>query len=323
MDIPSYLMGAIKGAHDAGIKYVVVQELPTTGEEGIIYLVPKSTSKTNNIYDEYMYISNNWELIGDTEADLSNYQTLLSTTNKLNADYIDDTNTTNKLTNATEKSTWNGKQDALVSGTNIKTINNTSLLGSGNINIESGDTTYLGKISEHNSSATALNLNGLKKGIYMINADATNLYLEITNSTNSTVVQNSTITGISENLYIWNRIVYIQINEDIPDNGLPQETNIGRISYIRNPLYSEQNISMKIFDMPMTVKSSSLNINTASVNTITYMNLYEAQTVNGIKTFNKLPESSVVPTTNNQLVNKKYVDDSISSAITDALTGSY
>lgn len=33
---------------------------------------------------------------------------------------------------------WNDKQDTLVSGTNIKTINNISLLGSGNINIESG-----------------------------------------------------------------------------------------------------------------------------------------------------------------------------------------
>ena len=32
-----------------------------------------------------------------------------------------------------DKSTWSGKQDALVSGTNIKTVNNTSLLGSGNI----------------------------------------------------------------------------------------------------------------------------------------------------------------------------------------------
>ena len=31
---------------------------------------------------------------------------------------------------------WNNKQDTLVSGTNIKTINNTSLLGSGNINID-------------------------------------------------------------------------------------------------------------------------------------------------------------------------------------------
>lgn len=47
------------------------------------------------------------------------------------------------------------KQDTLVSGTNIKTINNTSILGSGNINIEGGDlgsfeieqiTNYRGKI---------------------------------------------------------------------------------------------------------------------------------------------------------------------------------
>ena len=33
------------------------------------------------------------------------------------------------------------------------------------------------------------------------------------------------------------------------------------------------------------------------------------QTIYGKKVFNTLPESSVVPTTNNQLVNKKYVDD--------------
>ena len=36
----------------------------------------------------------------------------------------------------TDKSTWSGKQDALVSGTNIKTINNQSLLGSGNIDVQ-------------------------------------------------------------------------------------------------------------------------------------------------------------------------------------------
>lgn len=36
------------------------------------------------------------------------------------------------------KSDLTGKQDTLVSGTNIKTINNTSLLGSGNINIQGG-----------------------------------------------------------------------------------------------------------------------------------------------------------------------------------------
>ena len=36
----------------------------------------------------------------------------------------------------TDKSTWSGKQDALVSGTNIKTINNQSILGSGNIDVQ-------------------------------------------------------------------------------------------------------------------------------------------------------------------------------------------
>ena len=36
----------------------------------------------------------------------------------------------------TDKSTWSGKQDALVSGTNIKTINNQTILGSGNIDVQ-------------------------------------------------------------------------------------------------------------------------------------------------------------------------------------------
>lgn len=39
---------------------------------------------------------------------------------------------------SSDKTTWNGKQDALVSGTNIKTVNNESLLGSGNITIQGG-----------------------------------------------------------------------------------------------------------------------------------------------------------------------------------------
>ena len=43
---------------------------------------------------------------------------------------------THRFTTDTEKSTWNGKQDALVSGTNIKTVNSTSLLGSGNVSVQ-------------------------------------------------------------------------------------------------------------------------------------------------------------------------------------------
>lgn len=74
MDITSYILGRKSSGGGAGaLKYLVVDELPQVGEDNTIYLVPKSTSKTNNYYDEYMYIENEWELIGDTEIDLSNY----------------------------------------------------------------------------------------------------------------------------------------------------------------------------------------------------------------------------------------------------------
>jgi len=43
---------------------------------------------------------------------------------------------THRFTTDTEKATWNAKQDALVSGTNIKTVNSTSLLGSGNVSVQ-------------------------------------------------------------------------------------------------------------------------------------------------------------------------------------------
>lgn len=49
----------------------------------------------------------------------------------------------------------------------------------------------------------------------------------------------------------------------------------------------------------------------------------ESQTISGTKTFSTLPESSVIPTTDNQLTNKKYVDDAIIAAITTSLEASY
>lgn len=72
------------------------------------------------------------------KVDLTGYQELIDSSHKLSADLVDDTSTTNKFVTASDKTTWNGKQDALVSGTNIKTINNESLLGSGNITIQGG-----------------------------------------------------------------------------------------------------------------------------------------------------------------------------------------
>ena len=41
----------------------------------VIYLVAKTDTDTNDIYTEYMYINDAWEILGDTSVDLSNYLT--------------------------------------------------------------------------------------------------------------------------------------------------------------------------------------------------------------------------------------------------------
>lgn len=54
----------------------VVQVLPTHDiSTTTIYLVPKATAGTQDVYDEYIYVNNDWEHIGSTEVDLSNYYT--------------------------------------------------------------------------------------------------------------------------------------------------------------------------------------------------------------------------------------------------------
>lgn len=52
------------------------------------------------------------------------------------------------------RSELQGKQDTLVSGTNIKTINNTSILGSGNISISGGDTNVIESVKVNGSALT-------------------------------------------------------------------------------------------------------------------------------------------------------------------------
>ena len=56
-----------------GIDYQIVSSLPTTGNKGTIYLLANSSSETQNIYDEYIYVNSKWEKIGTTAVDLSDY----------------------------------------------------------------------------------------------------------------------------------------------------------------------------------------------------------------------------------------------------------
>ena len=88
-----------------------------------------------------------------------NKQNTIDGSHKLSADLVDDTSTTNKFVTSSEKTTWNNKQAALVSGTNIKTVNNESILGSGNISIQGGEANVIESISINGTTQTVTNKN--------------------------------------------------------------------------------------------------------------------------------------------------------------------
>lgn len=63
----------------------IIEELPEHGEANIIYLIKKD-GEENDIYDQYVYIEDKWEKIGNTNIDLSNYYTKTDIYNKLEID---------------------------------------------------------------------------------------------------------------------------------------------------------------------------------------------------------------------------------------------
>ena len=64
-----------------GLEFVLVDTLTATGESGKIYLL-KIAGSTNR--EEYIWVNNQWELIGDTAVDLSNYYNKTEVNNLLN-----------------------------------------------------------------------------------------------------------------------------------------------------------------------------------------------------------------------------------------------
>lgn len=152
----------------ATISFEVVNVLPQTGEANKIYLVPATEGQQQNGYDEYIYVNESWEKIGSTNIDLSQYATkeyvnqqistavtglateefVTSSISSATQDMATNASVSAQLTQALQSyvtsetftSALAGKQDTLVSGTNIKTINGQSILGEGNIEIQGGGT---------------------------------------------------------------------------------------------------------------------------------------------------------------------------------------
>lgn len=89
--------------NSAKLKKEVVTSLPTTSKEDIIYLL-KNKDDTNNFYTEYLWINGNWEIIGDTKVDLTDYAKKSDIKTKL-SEMVEDS--THRVVTDSEKATWN------------------------------------------------------------------------------------------------------------------------------------------------------------------------------------------------------------------------
>lgn len=71
----SAIAAAVAGA--SHLKREIVESLPETSEADLntIYMVPKTSGSGQNTYDEYMVLNGAWEILGNTDIDLTDYVT--------------------------------------------------------------------------------------------------------------------------------------------------------------------------------------------------------------------------------------------------------
>ena len=121
---------------------------------------------------------------------------------------VDNTSDADKPVSADQQTALNAKQDTLVSGTNIKTVNSTSLLGSGDIEISAGGATVNVETLTANK-----NLVGTDDDYQILSGDANyNVYLPQTG-----VSDGKTFTFVNNNTYdstfyirIYNNVTIVQ-----------------------------------------------------------------------------------------------------------------
>lgn len=95
--------------------FQIVDSLPTENiSTSTIYLVPSTKPEAENIYDEYIYVNGNWEHIGSTSIDLSDYVTKTyfnQTVGDATKDYI-----AAQLSGKADASALNAKLDKVTDG---------------------------------------------------------------------------------------------------------------------------------------------------------------------------------------------------------------
>ena len=300
----------------------VVTSLPTADiDTHTIYFISNSSSG-DSIYDEYMYINNNWEKIGSTAVDLSNYlqKTDISDWAKASTKPTYTASEVGALpSNTTYVSTFNGQSGAIIYTAPITSVNGqTGAVVVDKIKLasmENNEEFYFVNTGAINTTSTQqLQVNPLltftktkNYGRLTLGSTSTPGRIRLYSSANSASGFTDLVSEVSST------------NERIIT--FPDET--GTVALTSNipsvPSWALQSskptyTAAEVGAVPLTSNGNITITNTGkSTSTIQFINdddnpglikiLAEEVRINGIPT----------PTVNNQAVNKKYVDDSIAA----------
>ena len=242
----------------------------------------------------------NYYTKGQVDNLLNAKQNTITSSNKLDSDLVDDTNSTNKFVTSAEKSTWNGKQDELTAGENITIVNNVISASGGGSNTQLGG--YIIKNTDSEAHITSI-LQKIYDEYTATNYFRGLIYIDGTGIINYRLFASVGSINISTGSF---NINFAGIS---CYNGEYRVENKGGM------------IRATIVDNVVT--AYTILPTSGSIYQVLLTN-YTSADINGTLRFGThLPTATATPTTNNQLTNKAYVDSAISSAITDALEGGY
>lgn len=228
----------------------IVDDLPLVGEPGVIYLILNSRPQSRNYYNEYIYIDNRWEKIGDTEIDLSGYVTDEELTQVLR-NYI-----TNEVLNETLRNYYNKADVNEMMAGKADSADLAAVATSGSYNDLSNKPDIPDELADLSEDSTHRVVTDTEKETWNNKSDFSGSYNDLTDKPDIPTVYNSTITIKKNNQNIdsftLNQSSNKSINMDVPEKTSDIQNDSGFITntvnnlanyYLKSETYTKTEVS--------------------------------------------------------------------------------